>query len=100
MKPRAQLMAKKAQPRQAGMGGLGDGTLPVKMKYRLGAAPFLRKATPTRIAAPGGALAMEAVADEINVHVFAVRRPILVKVVEKSRPVGRESVSLVITKGK
>ena len=101
MHPLAQLPAQVQQPRYAGMRGLGDLARHVEVKHRLGrAGPFLRQAAPAGIAGAIGAVAVQTVADEIDIHVVFIGRPVPLEVFEERRPIGRQVVNLEIPQWK
>jgi hypothetical protein len=56
----------------------------VKVKNRLGrAGVHLGKAPPTGIARAGCSVSVDAVADEIDIHMIVVSMPMLLKIIKK-----------------
>lgn len=80
------------------MGGFGDRALDVKVEYRLCPAALFGKTSPAGIALTCCAVSRLTVPDEIDVHALGVGGPMLMKIIEKGRPVLRQVVSLDIAK--
>ena len=73
------------------MGGLRHRSLHVEMKYRFRAArALLGQPPPAGLAHACGAVAVKAVADEVDIGVIVIGRPMALEIVEKARPVGQE----------
>jgi hypothetical protein len=66
------------------------------MENRLCTAAFLAEPPPTRVAHSRRAVAMQTIADEVDVNVVAVGWPVALEVVEKGRPLWRNPVCLEI----
>ena len=70
----------------------------VEMKHRLRpSGPFLCQPSPAGIAGPRRAVTCRSLANEIDVGVVLVGRPMVHEVVEKRRPVGFQPVNLEIS---
>ena len=83
------------------MGRFRHRSLNVEVKHRFRAAgALLRQAPPARIASASGAIAHHALADEIDIGVVVVGRPMALEIVEEGGPVGLEAMRLEIAKWK
>lgn len=100
MDPLAELLAKVAHPRQAGMGGLRPAVLHIEVEDGLRAAALLSQPPPAGIPHARGAVATQSVSDEVNLQVTAIGWPVVLEVVEERGPVGREAVDLEVAKWK
>ena len=97
MHARPKPLADEAQPRNPGVGGFRDRSLHIEMKHRLRAAgAFLGQPPPAGIAHARRAIAVDAVADEIDIGVVLVGRPVALEIVEERRPVGLQAMHLEI----
>ena len=98
MDARPKPLPDEAQPWNASMGGLGHAALHVEMKHRFGAAGArLGQAPPAGTAGARRAGADRPIADEIDVGVVLVGRPMALEVVEERRPIGKQPMPLEIT---
>jgi hypothetical protein len=85
------------QPGNSGVRRLRHRSRHVEMKYRLRATrALLCKSTPKRAANARRAIARGAVADEVDVSVVLVRRPMTLEVAEEGRLVRLEVIDLEI----
>ena len=97
MHARPEPLADEAQPGNPGMGGFRHRSLHVEMKHRFCAArALLGQAPPASIAHARRAVAECALADEIDIGVILVGRPMALEIVEERRPVGLEAMHLEI----
>jgi hypothetical protein len=69
------------------MGGLCNRAWHVEVEDGLRPGPHFCHAPPPGVTASGCTVAVVAIADEINVRVWIVRRPVPLKVVKKSQPI-------------
>ena len=101
MNPGAKLLAQVTQPRQAGVRGLGHTTRHVEVEDRLcRAAAQLCQPAPARITGARSPIATQPIADEIDIRVIAVGRPMALEVVEKRGPVGWNQVDFEVAQRK
>jgi hypothetical protein len=82
------------------MGGLGHAALHIKMKNRFGAAAILSKSAPAGISGSIAALAIKTIPDEIDIHVFPIRWPVIIKIIQKFVPVAWDVVAFKVIQGK
>ena len=95
----AQLAADPAQPGDAAVGRFRDAALHVEMKDRFGAAALLGDPPPTGAAGAGRGVPAKSVANEIDVGVILVRRPVPLEIVEKRVPFRQQEMFLEIAEG-
>ena len=80
---------------------IGHRTRDVEVKDRLGSTgPDFGQTAPAGISGTGLGVAAGSVADEIDVGVVLVGRPVALKIIEEHRPVRRDGVDLEITQRK
>jgi hypothetical protein len=73
------------------MGGFRYGPLHIEMKNGLGTGGVdLGQSTPAGIASTRAALAASTMADEVDVDVVSIGRPMAVKIIKEGRPVERK----------
>ena len=66
----------------------GYRTRHIEVKDRFGGSgPFFRQATPTGIAHAIGAIPSQTIPNEIDIDMITIRRPMVLEIVEKGRPV-------------
>lgn len=73
--------AYKTQPRNAGMGGFGDRSRHIKVKYRFRARTHFRNPPPARITTTSRTVPTSPIPNEIDVSVVLICRPMLLKIV-------------------
>jgi hypothetical protein len=84
----AETLADEAQPRNSGMGRLRYRSLHVEMKNGFRAAgAFLGQPAPARLAVARRSVAVDAVADEVDIGVIVVGRPVALEIVEERGPI-------------
>ena len=84
MRPTTKMPAEIAQPGKTRVGGFCNGTGDIEVKNRLGRAGVqLGKTPPTGIARARSAVPVDAVADEIDIHMIVVSRPVLLEIIQK-----------------
>ena len=97
MNARSKPFADEAQPGNPSMGGFSYRSLDVEMKDGLRAARApLGQPTPAGVAHARRAIACHAIADEIDVGVILVRRPMALEIIEERRPIRLKAVNLEI----
>ncbi|CUW37708.1 conserved protein of unknown function [Magnetospirillum sp. XM-1] len=89
-----------SQPWDPGMGRFRDLALDVKMKVRFGLGALFAQSSPAAVAYSGCAIPNRSIPDEINVNVVAIRRPMSLEIIQKRRPIRRDSMKLEIPQGK
>jgi hypothetical protein len=95
-----ELLSQVTQPREAGVCRLGYTSLDVKVENRFGlAAAQFGQATPPGVSFALYSTAAESISDEIDVGVVLIGRPVLVKIVEKTVPVGRQVMVFEVSEG-
>ena len=96
---RPELPADEAQPGDAGVRGLRHRALDVEVEHGLGAAgPDLGQASPPRIALAGRAVAVGALAYEVDVDIL-VGRPVALEIVEEGVPLVLQPMRLEVPHG-
>jgi hypothetical protein len=82
------------------MGRLGHAALNVKMKHGLGSTAFLCESPPSSVAIPRGAIAMQSIANKIDIHTIGICRPMQMEVIKEVAPIQRKMVHFKITQWK
>src|SRR5262249_6682251 len=101
MHARPEPPANEQQPRDTSVGGFRDRPLHVEMKDGLGAAgALLGEPPPAGVADASGTVAHDALADEIDIGVVVVGRPMVLEIVEEGGPIELEAMRLEIAQRK
>lgn len=95
----AEPLADEQELGDAGMRRLGDRPLDVKMENRFGSTcALLGQPSPSGIAATGRTIAQRAVADEVDIGVIVIGRPMALEILENSRPIRQKTMRLEVAK--
>ena len=82
------VLAKKEQPRNASVGGFGDGAGHVEMKHGFRASAHFRDPSPARITTAAGTVSALAFTNEIDASEFLICWPMLLKGIHKLSAIG------------